>query len=263
MLKYDLSANKKIVVNSSEDNDFCYELVADESCNSIIEIVGTKGINLNLSCHVKENVVLRLLIVNSNQGKLLINDKYVMDGNSDSVIAYCQFSNSDVITTSKYQLINPLANLRVLSASISENKKTFNQTVEHLADHTSANVDNYGIVLKDGDVKMVVKNIIGKDQKFCQTKQSNRILTYDSTSKAKVLPILCIDDNEVEAAHGCSMGQPDENQIYYLMSRGLTRKQALDLITIGYLMPITNICDDESINEAIKNEIISKVNTNA
>jgi Fe-S cluster assembly protein SufD len=55
------------------------------------------------------------------------------------------------------------------------------------------------------------------------------------------------------------LGQPDENQLYYMQSRGMNRTQAIQLLTIGYLLPIATIIDDETVREEIREEIEKKV----
>ena len=76
-------------------------------------------------------------------------------------------------------------------------------------------------------------------------------------------PLLLIDENDVKASHATTLGQPDENQLYYLQTRGLSRKQALGLLTVGYIMPITELFEDETINQKLKNEIEMKVGLHA
>ena len=80
---------------------------------------------------------------------------------------------------------------------------------------------------------------------------------------SEVLPVLLIDENEVKASHATTLGQPDENQLYYLQTRGLSRSQALGLLTLGYLLPISELFDNEEIKEKLKNEIEKKVGLHA
>ena len=79
----------------------------------------------------------------------------------------------------------------------------------------------------------------------------------------RFLPVLLIDENEVKASHATTLGQPDENQLYYLQTRGLSRSQALGLLTLGYLLPISELFDNEEIKEKLKNEIEKKVGLHA
>lgn len=41
----------------------------------------------------------------------------------------------------------------------------------------------------------------------------------------------------------------DEEHLYYLQSRGLTKRQAMQLITYGYLMPVVEVVDNKMIKE--------------
>ena len=70
---------------------------------------------------------------------------------------------------------------------------------------------------------------------------------------------LLIDENDVQASHATTMGQIDENQLYYLQTRGLTKTQALGLITIGYLLPIASSLDDETLQEELSAKVEKKV----
>ncbi|MPN05848.1 hypothetical protein SDC9_153102 [bioreactor metagenome] len=54
-----------------------------------------------------------------------------------------------------------------------------------------------------------------------------------------------------------SIGQLDENQLYYLESRGLTKNDALRLIALGYLLPIAKVIDNEQLKSYLE-EIINK-----
>ena len=47
-----------------------------------------------------------------------------------------------------------------------------------------------------------------------------------------------IDANDVKASHGATVGQLDEEAIFYLMSRGLSENQAASLVVNGFIEPI-------------------------
>ena len=38
---------------------------------------------------------------------------------------------------------------------------------------------------------------------------------------AEAVPVLCIDEHDVKASHAMTLGQPDEEQLYYLQTRGI------------------------------------------
>lgn len=254
-----INENKTIKLDSNSSTVENLDIIVEKKATLIIDVSGNQQFELNIQCGLKENVQLTCLLINNNEAPISINDSYTIERDSKAIVAYSQLNNEKVNTNSKYDLVSEGAEIRALSVSITGTNKQFNQTTNHLAGHTVAHIDNYGVVLANGKCDLVVSNTIGKGYHHCDTHQTSRLLTYDKTAQGKILPILKIDDNEVTASHACSLGQPDENQIYYLQTRGLTYDEALQLITIGYLMPITKIIDDESINNILKEEIELKV----
>ncbi|CAN5214731.1 Fe-S cluster assembly protein SufD [soil metagenome] len=64
--------------------------------------------------------------------------------------------------------------------------------------------------------------------------QTNRNLILSEDAHADSLPNLEIEADDVRCSHGATIGQQDEGQIFYLMSRGLTRERAEKLIVAGF-----------------------------
>lgn len=62
-----------------------------------------------------------------------------------------------------------------------------------------------------------------------------RVLTLDKTARAVAEPELEIEANNVKASHAASVGQIDNEQILYLMSRGLSEMRAREEIVAGWL----------------------------
>ena len=83
------------------------------------------------------------------------------------------------------------------------------------------------------------------------------ILSKDAVSNS--IPSLEIDANEVSASHGATLGKPDEEEIFYLMSRGLNKKEAEKLIILGYFSPIINALSVDDLKEKYNNALSSKV----
>lgn len=62
----------------------------------------------------------------------------------------------------------------------------------------------------------------------------------------------------MKASHAAGVGKMDEEHLYYLQSRGLTKKQAMQLITYGYLKPVIEVIDNEMLKEHFE-DVLSKV----
>src|SRR4029078_2761226 len=68
--------------------------------------------------------------------------------------------------------------------------------------------------------------------------QENRNLLLSHDARADSIPVREIEANNVRCTHGAPIGQIDRLQLFYLMSRGLSRKQAERLIVRGFFQPV-------------------------
>ncbi len=67
--------------------------------------------------------------------------------------------------------------------------------------------------------------------------QANRNLLLDKSARADSIPGLEIEADDVRCTHGATAGQVDHDQVFYLMSRGLPRAEAVRLVVGGFFAP--------------------------
>lgn len=103
----------------------------------------------------------------------------------------------------------------------------------------SKSIQRFKSILFD-NAKYAFEGSIKVDQKASDTKalQINKNLLIGENAEVNVKPWLQIDNDNVECSHGSSTGQCDHEQIFYLMSRGLSYNQAQSLICKGFLKDI-------------------------
>ena len=63
---------------------------------------------------------------------------------------------------------------------------------------------------------------------------SNKNLLLSDNAEIDTQPVLVIDADEVQAAHGATVGQLDDNALFYLRSRGLPQQQAQRLLSAAF-----------------------------
>ena len=68
-------------------------------------------------------------------------------------------------------------------------------------------------------------------------------------------PILLIDEYDVQAGHGASSGLIDDEIIYYMMTRGLTKDKAKELYLLGQVEPIIDQIWDQDLKDRIINYV--------
>ena len=74
-----------------------------------------------------------------------------------------------------------------------------------------------------------------------------RLLLLDDKSQAVAEPKLEIETNEVKASHAATVGKIDEEQVFYLTSRGITGKEAERLIVDGFLNQVVDKIEDRKV----------------
>jgi Fe-S cluster assembly protein SufD len=89
--------------------------------------------------------------------------------------------------------------------------------------------------------------------------QTNRNLLLSDEAQAVALPNLEIEANDVRCSHGATVGQVDETQLFYLMSRGLTRPEAEHLLVLGFFDEVLSRVPLEGIRERIREVIERKI----
>jgi Fe-S cluster assembly protein SufD len=79
--------------------------------------------------------------------------------------------------------------------------------------------------------------------------------------KAKVdaIPSLIVETDSVSASHGGTVGEVDEQQVFYMRSRGLTRQDAIKVIVEGYFEPIIVQLEDEALETLVRERIAAKL----
>ena len=90
--------------------------------------------------------------------------------------------------------------------------------------------------------------------------QTNRNLLLSNEAQADSLPGLEILANEVKCSHGATTSKIDEQELFYLRSRGIPQKSAENLIALGFLDEILAMVKDEELNESIRHKIESRFN---
>jgi len=89
--------------------------------------------------------------------------------------------------------------------------------------------------------------------------QANRNLILDSTARADSIPNLEIGANDVRCTHGATVAQIEEEYVFYLMSRGITRTEAEKLIVDGFFDEVIERVPVESVQQTVRAAIDRKI----
>ncbi len=93
----------------------------------------------------------------------------------------------------------------------------------------------------------------------CEAYQENRNLMLDPTCRAESIPELEILNQEVQCTHGVTVAPIDQEQLYYLMTRGLAERDAERLIVEGFFGPALDRIDDDTLRDRLWGLIDAKL----
>jgi Fe-S cluster assembly protein SufD len=140
-----------------------------------------------------------------------------------------------------------------------EQTQNFTTKVVHFGKHTQGNILNHGVVK---DSATTVFNGIGKIEHGASksdAEQTSRVLMLSEKARGDANPILLIDEDDVMAGHAASVGRVDPVQLYYLMSRGIPKKEAERLVIHGFLAPVVDQLPIEGVKKQLTEVIERKV----
>ena len=86
------------------------------------------------------------------------------------------------------------------------------------------------------DYQGVIKILKHAQKSNAYQRNENLLLSKDTHVESK--PELEIEADDVRCTHGATMGMIDEEQMFYLMSRGMNKKQSEDFIVEGFVQDV-------------------------
>lgn len=138
-------------------------------------------------------------------------------------------------------------------------RKKYDFSVEQRGKYSKSLVSMLGVSQGRSDLVFTGVTKIVKGAIKSEARQESRIADLSKEAKTTASPILLIDENDIVASHGAALGKIEENQLFYLMSRGLTKAKAETIITLGYLKPIIALVKSDKVRISLNYYIESKV----
>jgi len=103
------------------------------------------------------------------------------------------------------------------------------------------------------------KIFVRKDAQKTDAKQTNKTLLLSDEATIDTKPQLEIFADDVKCTHGATVGQLDENQIFYLRSRGIDETAARDILTFAFAADVTERVHVESLRQRLEGVIHARL----
>lgn len=252
-----------IKITIEDDNNEALTIVVSKNTSiKIILEVASRDVLENtykLNLIAKENSKVKYLLVSELESNKALLEHYFTAERFASLNLIGGFVSNVIHAKMHVDLVGEGAevNLRAVAVSSDENNQTIDVLIVHKAPNTYGNMTNIGIANKKGKIVLNGVEKIEKGMKNANAFQTLKGIITSDDAIVEVNPILLIDEFDVKAGHGATIGKIEEDQLYYLQSRGLNRIEAEKLIINGFLRPIIDEIDDEPL----RNRFVDLVNS--
>lgn len=106
-----------------------------------------------------------------------------------------------------------------------------------------------GIASGKADVKFYGKIVVAPDAQKTEAYQTNHNLIISGGAKAEAKPQLEIYADDVKCSHGATVGQLNEDEQFYMRSRGIPEEEAKVLQMISFIAPVLANVEDPSLRD--------------
>lgn len=190
-----------------------------------------------------------------------INRRGIVQNNAQLDWALGQMNEGHTVSDNETLLMGngSITNPRTVTVGRGKQTQNFTTTTRHYGLDTDGVISQRGVL---NEKTTAIYNAIGKIEDGAtraNAEQESRVLMLSKGARGDANPILLIDEDDVTAGHAASVGRVDDMQLYYMQSRGISRKEAERLIIHGFLAPVVNELPIETIKNHLTQLIEGKI----
>lgn len=134
---------------------------------------------------------------------------------------------------------------------------------QHNSKQTKSSQLIKGVVSGNGKADFLGRIYVPYNQKEIEASQQHRALLLSRDALVKAVPMLEIYSDDVKCAHGSAIGSLDQDQLYYLKTRGIESLEAHKILTHAFLNEVCDDVSDDNIKNSWENLIQECLEQNA
>ena len=162
------------------------------------------------------------------------------------------YSNNKVLENIIVNLNGYMSKINYNFSNICVNEEKYNFVINHNNSNSVSNVSNKSLCLEDGKIDFNIDTIVEKGNTRCNMNQDTKIINLGD-NKSTIKPNMYISEDDVEARHASVIGNFNEEELFYLMTRGIDYNNAIKLLVKGYIF--SNLVVDMDKRSKILNVI--------
>ncbi len=253
-----------IIINSTTTNVSAENIIVVAEENSQAAIVE----NVNSTTHYKSQIVQMYAQPNAKITYCTIHDE--AEGTHSFTTKRAEVSHDarvewfDVVVGKGFTQVQLRSHLREAGAAAQQYQAIIgtetqqcdiNSDVCHEKSNTKSAMLAKAILSNKSRAMHYGKIRVEKNALNCTGHQRSDVLLIGEESRCNAIPVLEVENDDVNCSHGTTMGEIDEEQLYYVVSRGLDENEARKLLVLGFVEPILQKIAHEKVREEIANKI--------
>ena len=133
--------------------------------------------------------------------------------------------------------------------------------IDHLVPNCTSHQTYKGVLNDRSRAVFNGKVLVRANAHGTDAQQSNKNLLLSNEARVDTKPQLEIDNDDVKCSHGATVGQLEEEELFYLLTRGLPDTLARNLLTYGFAEEIINKIKIEAIKKELDDAVLHRLNT--
>ncbi|AXR78797.1 Fe-S cluster assembly protein SufD [Natrarchaeobaculum sulfurireducens] len=131
--------------------------------------------------------------------------------------------------------------------------------VWHRAEHTTADLVTRGVT--DDVARSVYEGVqdVGRDAWDTSSYQRENTLMLSDESEADASPKLIINNHDTEASHSATVGQIDQEDLFYMTSRGIDPRSARNMLVEGFFVPVLEEVAVDELREDLEELVAARL----
>jgi Fe-S cluster assembly protein SufD len=140
---------------------------------------------------------------------------------------------------------------------LNQDKQLLTQSIhiDHAAEHGNSEMNFKGILNKKSRANFKGKVYVHPHAQKINAQQSNHNLLLSNDAIAEAKPELEIYADDVKCSHGATVGQLDQDALFYLRARGLEHQEAVKLLTQAFAFDVINKIENAAILQQIQDQM--------
>ncbi|MNP19562.1 FeS cluster assembly protein SufD [compost metagenome] len=148
---------------------------------------------------------------------------------------------------------------KVIAVGSGSQKLNYTTRAQHFGKNTPSQMITRAVLREQSTAIINGITKIEKGASKSDGQQTEKVLMLSPKARGDANPILLIDEDDVTAGHAASVGQVNAEQVYYLMSRGISRTEAEALIIYGFLAPVVSQIPLEGLQTQLQSLVERKL----